>query len=65
MFPNLKIQVLKTTLKLLEVSFTHDLLPNDSTLFLAHFRWEGKEDGGYDSLSLCMVEDKGSGNPSP
>ena len=58
MFLNLKFQVLKMTLKLLAISQTHELLPNDSTLFLAHFDWGGKEGGGYESLSLWMVEDK-------
>ena len=58
MFPNLKFQVLKMTLKLLAISQSHELLLNDSTLFLAHFDWGGKEGGGYESLSLWMVEDK-------
>ena len=35
------------------------------TLILAHFRWGGKEGGGYDSLSLWMMEDKTYGNLNP
>ena len=65
MFPNLKFQVLKMTLKLLAVSQAHELLPNDSTMFLAHFEWGGKEGGGYDSLSFWMVEDKRLWKPNP
>ena len=61
MFPNLKFQVLKITLKLLEALYP----PDDSTLFLAHF-WLGEnEGGGYDFFSLWMVEDKSYGNPNP
>ena len=65
MFPNLKIQELKTTLRLLEVSLTHNLSLDDLTLFLAHFRWGGKKGGDYDPLSLSMMEDKSYGNPNP
>ena len=35
------------------------------TLILAHFWWEGKEGGGYGSLSPWMVEEKSYKNPSP
>ena len=31
---------------------THDFLPDDSILFLAHFQWGGKKGEGYSSLSL-------------
>ena len=43
----------------------HGLPSNESTLFLAHFQWEWKEDRGYNSLSLWMVGDKSYGNPNP
>ena len=53
------------TLKLLEVSKIHDIPLDDLILFLAHFRWGGEEGGGYNSLSLWMVEDKSYGNCNP
>ena len=65
MFSNLKFKVLKMTLKLLEVSKIHDIPLDDLILFLAHFRWGGEEGGGYNSLSLWMVEDKSYGNCNP
>ena len=52
-------------LKLLEVSWPHYIPLDDSTLFLAHLRWGGKEGGDYDSLSFWMVNDKSYGNPNP